>query len=446
MKQQVRAGFSKIDITPPLDSIDAHGIGYWYQRAVRFTGVRDPLFVRTLVAGEGNFRQVIVSIDSIFDSFGFIPDASARISLALGIEESRIFITCTHTHSSPLIDRNNTRRGAEYGSFVADRIVDSAMKADRNAANASVSVCAGSVRDVLYNRRPLLANGRVAELHVPVTPGSVTDAGPVNDTMTIVKFRRDDGQFIGGFCHFGIHGVAVQCSELLSSDCMGRAIQAVEHEAGNDLVLLHLNGPCGDIDPILMGEDKSLDIMTGCLAGGIRQVADGKEEPLEQLTPLRAFRGTFRAQRRKTRSSAVLESKRQALAKDASGAADSSHHSGAGYDAFVLGEELVVSALPAEFDVSYQILRWGDLVLIGIGGEVFTYFGLALRARWPELLILPVGLTGGAKGYLPAKKMFAQGGYEVTCAQWCPIAPGETEKLFAQLATDLKNVVTSEAA
>jgi hypothetical protein len=240
--------------------------------------------------------------------------------------------------------------------------------------------------------------------------------------------------------------VAVQCSELLSSDCMGRAIQAVEHEAGNDLVLLHLNGPCGDIDPILMGEDKSLDIMTGCLAGGIRQVADGKEEPLEQLTPLRAFRGTFRAQRRKTRSSAVLESKRQALAKDASGAADSSHHSGAGYDAFVLGEELVVSALPAEFDVSYQILRWGDLVLIGIGGEVFTYFGLALRARWPELLILPVGLTGGAKGYLPAKKMFAQGGYEVTCAQWCPIAPGETEKLFAQLATDLKNVVTSEAA
>ena len=93
MNQQVRAGFSKIDITPPLDSIDAHGIGYWYQRAVRFTGVRDPLFVRTLVAGEGNFRQVIISLDSIFDSFGFSQDAAARISLALGIDESRITAT-----------------------------------------------------------------------------------------------------------------------------------------------------------------------------------------------------------------------------------------------------------------------------------------------------------------------------------------------------------------
>ncbi|HMJ63430.1 MAG TPA: neutral/alkaline non-lysosomal ceramidase N-terminal domain-containing protein [Bryobacteraceae bacterium] len=446
MNQQVRAGFAKIDITPPLDSIDAHGIGYWYQRAVRFTGVRDPLFVRTLVAGEGNFRQVIISVDSIFDSFGFSEDASARISLALGIDESRIFITCTHTHSSPLIDRNNTRRGVEYGSFVADRIVHSAMKADRNGVNATVSVCAGAVRDVLYNRRPLLSNGRVAELHVPATPGSVVDAGPVNDTMTIVKFRRDDGQFIGGFCHFGIHGVAVQCSDLLSSDCMGRAIQAVEREAGNDLVLLHLNGPCGDIDPILMGDDKSLDIMTSDLADGIREVANEKEEPLQKPMSLRAFRGTFRALRRETRPAVILESERQALSRNADGAADIRHHSGAGYESFVLAEEHAVGTLPDEFEVPYQILRWGGLVLVGIGGEIFTYFGLALRAAWPGLLILPVGLTGGAKGYLPAQEMFQQGGYEVTCAQWCPVAPGETEKLFAQLTGDLKSVVRSEAA
>jgi neutral ceramidase len=446
MNQQVTAGFSKIDITPPLDSIDAHGIGYWYQRAVRFTGVRDPLFVRTLVAGEGNFRQVIISIDSIFDSFGFSQDASARISLAFGIDESRIFITCTHTHSSPLIDRNNTRCGIEYGSFVADRIVHSAMKADRNAVNVAVSVCAGSVRDVLYNRRPLLSNGHVAELHVPATPGTVVDAGPVNDTMTIVKFRNDGGQFIGGLCHFGIHGVAVQCSELLSSDCMGRAMQAAERETANEPILLHLNGPCGDIDPILMGDDKSLDIMTSRLADGIAEVSNGKERPLETLTPLRAFRGTFRASRRETRPATVLENERQALSKVLEKAAGARHHSGAGYEAFVLAEEHIVSTLPDAFDVPYQILRCGDLVLVGIGGEIFTYFGLALRALWPELLILPVGLTGGAKGYLPAKDMFTQGGYEVTCAQWCPIAPGETEKLFAQLAADLKSVAGSEAA
>jgi neutral ceramidase len=445
MKQHVKAGFSKVDITPPLDSINVHGIGYWYARAVRFSGVRDPLFVRTLVFGEGHSRQVIISVDSIFDSFGFSEDAAARTAIALGIDESAIFITCTHTHSSPLIDRNNTRHGIEYGAFVADRIFDSVMKANQNTVRAAISVCTGRVRDVLYNRRPLLTNGRVAELHVPAEPESVADAGLVNDVMTIVKFQRDE-EFIGGLCHFGIHGVAVQCSELLSSDCMGRAIQAVEQEAGNDLVLLHLNGPCGDIDPILMGDDKSLSSMTRRLADGIREVVNKKEEPLEQLAPVLAFRGVFRALRRGTRPPTVLESKRQSLTKDIEGANDHHHHSGAGYELFVLTEEQQVSRLPEEFDVPYQILRWGDLVLAGIGGEVFTYFGLDLQAEWPKLLILPVGLTGGAKGYLPAAEMFAQGGYEVTCAQWCPIAPGETEKLFAQLAGDLRNVVTSEVA
>ena len=73
-------------------------------------------------------------------------------------------------------------------------------------------------------------------------------------------------------------------------------------------------------------------------------------------------------------------------------------------------------------------------------------FWTRATGRVPDLLILPVGLTGGAQGYLPAKEMFAQGGYEVACAQWCPIEPGETEKLFARISTDLHAVAGGEAA
>ncbi len=425
----MRAGFSKIDITPPLDRIESYGIGYWYQRAVRFTGVRDPLFVRTLALD----KQIIISVDSIFDSFGFVPDASARIAAALEIPEANIFIACTHTHSSPLIDRNNTRRGAEYGAFVADRIVASAIKAARNSADTTISICTGRVPRVLYNRRPLLANGRIAELHTPISD-SVVDPGPINDTMTIVRFQNQGGELLGGLCHFGIHGVAVQCSELISGDCMGRAIQAAEQAFG-DVVLLHLNGPCGDIDPALMGDDRSLDIMTTRLIDGIKKVFVGQAGSL-QADWQSARSGTFCAQRRETRPPVFLERKRQVISKTSD--AGVRHHSGAGYEAFLLAEEQAVSELLPQFDISYQILHCGNLVLVGIAGEVFTCFGLALQAARPDLPILPVGLTGGANGYLPAKEMFAQGGYEVACARWCPIAPGETEKLFAQIPPELK--------
>jgi neutral ceramidase len=436
----MRAGFSKIDITPPLDRIEAYGIGYWYQRAVRFTGIRDPLFVRALVLG----KHAVISVDSIFDSFHFGPDAATRISRALGIDEANIFITCTHTHSSPLIDRNNTRCGAEYGPFVADRIVESALEAHRNSVDATISLSAARVGGVLYNRRPLLANGRIAELHVPLSD-SVVDSGPINDTMTIVQFRNAGGELIGGLCHFGIHGVAVQCSELISADCMGRAIQSIEQSLGN-VILLHLNGPCGDIDPALMGDDRSLDIMTTRLADGIQTASVGQTDSLHPLGPAAcqlAVRGTFRARRRETRPPALLERKQQALSAISDAAIR--HHSGAGYESFLLAEEQAVSKLPEEFEIPYQILRWENLVLVGIAGEIFTRFGLALQATCPNLLVLPVGLTGGAKGYLPAKEMFAQGGYEVACAQWCPIAPGETEKLFARIAADLQTFAQSEA-
>jgi hypothetical protein len=89
-------------------------------------------------------------------------------------------------------------------------------------------------------------------------------------------------------------------------------------------------------------------------------------------------------------------------------------------------------------------LRWGPLVLVGVGGEVFTRSGLALQEVRPNASILPVGLTGGAAGYLPTKEMYEQGGYEVTCAQWCPIAPGEAEKLFAQIGGDLQKIAGGE--
>lgn len=444
MNSAITAGFAKVDITPPLHRIAAHGIGYWYERSVRFTGVRDPLYARTLVLSANGFRYIIISVDSIFDSYGFVPQASHRIAEALGIDPDNVFITCTHTHSSPLVDRNNTRQGVEYGSFITERIVQSAVEANLNSVAATVSICAARVPDVLYNRRPLLKNGRIPELHQPLSKDQLADPGPVNDTMTIVKFRASDDRLVGGLCHFGIHGVAVQCSELISGDCMGRAIQRAEADCS--AVLLHLNGACGDIDPVAMGSDEALDTMSERLHAGIRRVLEADEHATEQPVTATAHTGHFRAARRATRPAGWLQKERETLLGAADEQGGLHHHSGAGYEAFLLAEEEKVCALPAEFDVPYQMLRLGPLVLVGIGGEVFTRSGLALQSLDRKSFVLPVGLTGGAAGYLPTKEMYEQGGYEVACAGWCPIAPGEAEKLFAQIGQDLQSTLRSSSS
>ena len=432
------AGFSRIDITPPLDRIEAYGLGYWYQRSVRFTGVRDPLYVRTLALDDGAHRRLIISVDSILDTYGFVPLATAQISAALSVDPGSVFITCTHSHSSPLIDRNDTRKGAEYGAFVTERIVQSAVEASKASVPARLSISKGQVLNVLYNLRPVLRNGQIAELHNPVAPEDIADAGPVNDVMTVVKVHADGGKFLGGLCHFGIHGVAVQCSQLISSDCMGRATQAVEQET--DSVLLHLNGPCGDIDPALMGCDEALEEMTRRLSNGIHQIISLAEIPLPDSGPSRMVAGRFLANRRTTRRHEDLADMRARLDAGSEETESENHHSGTGYQRFLLSEEAKVSAMASQFEIPYQLLAFCGIVLAGIGGEVFTKSGLALQQSAAGITLLPVGLTGGAAGYLPTREMYAQGGYETACAQWCPIAPGQTERLLAQITGEVQRI------
>jgi neutral ceramidase len=431
----VLAGFSRVDITPPLDRIRAFGLGYWFERSVRFRGVRDPLYVRVLVWGEGLDLQVIISADAILDTYGFIREAQRQISSRLDIPAHHVFISCTHTHSAPLIETNRTLVGAEYRPFLVDRIMEATIEAFARRQPVTASLTRGRVSGAVRNRRPLLRNGRVAELHAPLDPAEIGDAGPVNDVLTLIKFLNERGSLAGAICHFGIHGVAIQCSDLISSDCMGRAIQHFEKDSGAGIVL-HLNSPCADIDPVKMGDEDALKEMTERLYAGLRRVNAEPERAISPA-PQQSYGSDFRAKRRPTRTKGELSWELERIA-GASNDSNRSHHSGPGYERFLLEEEQAVSELPSEFDIPYQILRTGNLLWIGVGGEVFTRTGQDLVALDDYLTILPVGITGASAGYLPTVEMFAQGGYEVACARWCPIAPGEAEKLFGTIESAVR--------
>lgn len=434
VSEPIVAGLSKVEITPEIKTLEVFGLGYWFRRSVRFTGIRDPLYVRTLVLGEGKACQIIVSVDAIFDSYGFIADALSRITHKLAVARANVFITCNHSHSTPLIGLNNAGQGADYGSYVAERVVASVHEAFRMREPLLASLCQGRIVGALRNRRPLLTDGKVAELHTVPDSYAIADPGPIHDTLTMLKLRRRNGHLVGGFCHFGIHGVAIQCSDLISSDCMGRAIQQIELDMGNDVTMLHLNGPCADIDPVVMGNTDALDKMVEILVSGIRSISLSIEKPIA-LAPQASLQRGHIVRRRDARLDALKQGNDHSSLDDAS--SSPSHHSGAGYDRFLWQEEIAVSQMPNEFEIPYQLLRIGDLILVGVSGEIFTSFGLAMARAANQCLVLPVGIVGGWNGYLPPEHAFQQGGYEVACARWCPIAPGESEKLFASLEADL---------
>ncbi len=66
--------------------------------------------------------------------------------------------------------------------------------------------------------------------------------------------------------------------------------------------------------------------------------------------------------------------------------------------------------------VPFEIQRMSidDAHLVGLPGEVFVDYALALKKMRPHVTVS--GYTNGNVGYVPAKYAFAEGGYEVDLA------------------------------
>ena len=99
------------------------------------------------------------------------------------------------------------------------------------------------------------------------------------------------------------------------------------------------------------------------------------------------------------------------------------------------GREKPTAELPAEI----QAIRWGDMAIVGLQGELFVEFGLAIRQSSPFPGTLVVTLAnGGLPGYVCTPEACREGGYEVGSSLLAPEAGGllvkAAESLLQKLA------------
>ena len=64
-----------------------------------------------------------------------------------------------------------------------------------------------------------------------------------------------------------------------------------------------------------------------------------------------------------------------------------------------------------------QVIRLGDLVFVGIPGEMSARLGLELRRRSPFRHTCIIGLTNENIGYIPDRRSYAEGNYEPESAR-----------------------------
>jgi hypothetical protein len=385
MMRSLQAGFGSTEITPPLGT-DLCGYGFYLDR--RATAVLDPLHARCLILDDGPTRLAIVSCDLIGFTVPYSDAVRRRIAAACDTAPERVMLACTHTHSGPntggLIAMGDV--DDDYMAGLPDRIVEACTRATADLAPAEAGWAVGAVEPIGFCR-------------LPEPPADFVDS-----PLGVLLCRRATGDV--GLVQYACHAVTLGVNKELSADYPG-AVVRVMREHGVEM--LFLNGPGGDIDPLVnkvqwgsgtfddverygrhLG-DRARDLMRtiACSSRVLLWAGEGGADlPMRVPSRTEAERALAAARDRHARTNEPsdrfeIEWCERAL-------------------------KMLGTNAARELDFGVQVVGIGALKLVGLSGEVYSSVGraAALTAGEPALV---VAQANGVTGYIPDEATLAAG-------------------------------------
>jgi len=383
----LKAGAARIDITPgkPVKMS-----GYASRKELS-TGVHDPLSARVLAFEAGGKRLVLVSTDLI----GFYEGTAEYLRDALlrefQLQPSELFLTAIHTHAGPSLTTNRDRdhpNNVEYTETLKGKLIEVVRQALAGMEPVGLGVGVGS-SPVGANRRELRVG---SDGKSSIVLGRNPD-GPTDKEVLLMSVVKPDGTPVALAFDYATHATCLGPKNLMiSGDVLGLAEQFAEKVLDPEVIALAFAGASGNIDPwfrVLPAFDRQSGwipepVLLGTLLGEeVAHVYRG----IKQTAPADRIATAF----------ATLQ----------------------------LPPKAQESASPVKIDgaaFNLTAARLGDVAFIGLGGEVFTEIGLAIKAASPCRHTFVITHCNGAAGYLATKDAHEQGGYEVRTSPFAPQA------------------------
>jgi len=436
----LRIGTASVEITPPLGIPMA---GYFHTRLA--TGVHDPLRAKALYVQGDRTEIVLVLCDLIGVDRQTVLKARKSIRESLSIPEDNVLIAATHTHTGPVYYSRGAHSGGsnaddlspmqrDYAEKLVQSISESARQAKAAAAPAAVFHSSFFEKSLSFNRRYRMKSGEVRMNPGRGNPEILRPAGPIDPEVSVLSFRPKDGADpFAVLVVFALHLDTVGGTQF-SADFpyfMGRALQ----EKINPKVLsIFAMGTSGDINHIDVTNPNQVTGIKGTQLIGERLAEDvvvamKNERPVNPIPVLAASR-TVRLPLQ-TFSPEELEQARGLVEKP----------NPPFLELVRAHKVLALKRINAEcLDAEIQAFRVGDIVIVGLPGELFVELGLSIKKNSPFPTTIVVELANDAIHYVPTRKAFSEGSYEVVNSL---IAPGGGE-LMVETALGLVRQLREE--
>ena len=446
---EFRAGFARMDITPPLGT----PIAGYYSRRVS-DGMLDPLYARCLAVSDGETRALILSIDNLHLYDKTFEDVREAISRKTGVPLGAIFLACTHTHTGPVsyVPKSEAARSVNMkledaaitrvsNMMTAERCADAAVFALSDLAPSTIRIGRGEAKGISFIRRYRMKDGTVRTNPGVNNPNIECPLGKPDEQLQLVRFVREGKPEIA-LVNFQCHPDVIGGTKF-SADWPGLSCRYLEDAMRGSIHAMFVNGAQGDTNHIKTDVKPGEVVpsrydMSKHMARVVAGAALAAWGTCEQVEPGKITAGVFGVKVEPNKGTAdelKTAEKYVELHKAGRGA----EVPGAGMErtaniaAAYRMLEMKNSPEPAELRVS-MVAIGRALAFGGYPGEPFTWMGTELKARSPFRMTIPACCVNGARGYFPVKSAYTNGGYENATSRY---RAGTAERLVDGLLAEM---------
>ncbi len=424
---ELHIGAATVDITParpvPLD-------GQMHTRISE--KAETPITVSALALESRDSDRVLdqaimISCDivAIRQGLAEIVRAKARGRLP-GFDLNKLFLNATHTHTAPVTMKGeryrllggDVMRPEEYTDFMTDKIVQAAEQSWTQRKPGKAGWGQGQAV-IAQNRRATYADGTAKMYGATNVPEFRGIEGYEDHNLDVLFFWDLNDQLVATAVNVPCPSQEVEGLKVIHADFWDPVRRQLRERHGKDLHILAWTGAGGDQVPRPMygkAADERMRRLRGLtrLEEVARRVVRGWEEAYEgaRLEPLAGAALEHQVQKidlpwRKVTDKELADA-RKAVEQYKDDAKEQWRY---------LWNQGVVDRYEAEkagtsgtFKMELHALRLGDVAIATNEFELYTDYGVQMKARSPAVQTFLIQLTGSG-GYLPTPRAVAGGSY-----------------------------------
>ncbi len=452
----LKGAMAQMNITPPIGCRLA---GHFYESIS--TGIHDSLWAKAMILQQGNKKFAFVFCDLIGITAKISSKARSIAASKTGISFDNILIAATHSHTGPLFygfQRDYFHNKAlakgediheknDYPEFLINQIVKAIVLVNKNIQPVGIEVGAAKQEGLAHNRRYYMKNGEVLFNPGPLNPDIVSPAGPVDPGVGVLMIRDlKTKKFQGALTVFAMHADSFGGTDI-SADYPYYLEQDLKEQFGKNFISAFALGPSGDVNHIDVTKDEPIYSSSNPEKFGkklgqavIAEVPKLKPVNKPLLTMLSAkislpLQVPDQAQVDSARAiiNGLYESKESGeYVKRAGGEA------GDFLKRVEMSKYINLAERKSNTEAEVQVFRIdSETAIVGLPGEIFSELGLAIKKNSPFKNTLVMTVCNDRTSYIPTRKAFTEGSYEVTNSI---IKPGGGELLVETAVKLLKEI------